>query len=83
MFFQIIFWNQKHVTNPMNSSKEEIVLSRDNRELFVQRLVKIFFSKSKAQGGEKSKNRHPSWLYSAVAELSEAAIWNTCVVVYF
>ena len=61
--------------NPMNSSKEEIVLSRDNRELFVIRLVKVFFSKSKARGGAKSKNMHPSWLYSTMVELSEAATW--------
>ena len=27
---------------PINSSKEEIVLSRDSKELFVQRFVKVF-----------------------------------------
>ena len=31
----------------MNSSKEEIVLSRDNRELYVQRFVKVFFQNRK------------------------------------
>ena len=40
MFFQNIFWNRKHVTN--NSSKEEIVFSRDSKELLVQRFVKVF-----------------------------------------
>ena len=40
MFFQNIFWNRKYVTN--NSNKEEIVLSRDSKELFVQRFVKVF-----------------------------------------
>ena len=29
-------------TWPINSSKEEIVLSRDNKELFVQRFLKVF-----------------------------------------
>ena len=31
------------------------------------------WSKSKARGGVKSKNRHPSWLYCTVVGLSEAA----------
>ena len=29
-------------TWPINSNKEEIVLSRDSKELFVQRFVKVF-----------------------------------------
>ena len=29
-------------TWPVNSSKEDIVLSRDSRELFAQRFVKVF-----------------------------------------
>ena len=44
-------------------SKEEIVLSRDSKELFVQRFVRVFLSKSKAGGGVKSKNKHHSRLY--------------------
>ena len=38
--FQNIFWNQKHVTN--QTSKDEIILSRDSKELFEQRFVKVF-----------------------------------------
>ena len=40
MFLQNIFWNQKQVT--VNSSKEEIDLSRDSKELFEQCFVKVF-----------------------------------------
>ena len=36
-------------------------------------LCKFLIERSKAQGGAKSKNRHPSWLYYTVVGLSEAA----------
>ena len=52
----------------INSSKDEIILSYDSKELFVQW--------SKACGGVKSKNRHPSWLCCAVIGLSEVATWG-------
>ena len=32
-----------------------------------------FLSKSKARGGTKLKNRHPSWLYCTMVGLSQAA----------
>ena len=55
----------KHISEiksmwPINSSKKEIVLSRDSKELYLQCFVKVFLSKSKACGCAKSKNRHPS-----------------------
>ena len=55
----------------IHSSKEEIVLSRDNKELFVQRFVKVFDENWKHMEA-KSKNRHPSLLYCTVIGLSEA-----------
>ena len=48
-------------------------MSRDSKELFEQRFVKVFDQNRKHMGGAKSKNRHPSWLYCAVVGLSEAA----------
>ena len=39
MFFQNIFWDQKHVTNQI---KQESDLSRDSKELFEQCFVKVF-----------------------------------------
>ena len=53
----------------INSSKEEIVLSRDSKELFLQSC----FIKIEAREGAKWKNRHPSWLYCMVVGLLEAA----------
>ena len=52
----LTFWNWKHVT------KEETVLSRDNKELFVQQrfVSKSFSSKSKERGGAKSKIKTPA-----------------------
>ena len=52
----LTFWNRKHVT------KEETVLSRDNKELFVQQrfVSKSFSSKSKERGGVKSKIKTPA-----------------------
>ena len=40
LFSQNIFWNWKHMINKL--SKEEIVLSRDSKELFVQQFVQVF-----------------------------------------
>ena len=56
----------------INSSKEEIVLSCDSKELFAQHFV----SKLKACRGVKSKNKHPSWLYSTMLGPPEAATWG-------
>ena len=56
----------------INSSKEEIVLSCDSKELFAQHFV----SKLKACRGAKSKNKHPSWLYCTMVGLPEAATWG-------
>ena len=56
----------------INSSKEEIVLSSDIKELSVQRYVS-FWSKLKASGGEISKNKQPSRRCCTVVGLSEAA----------
>ena len=59
-------------TWPIDSSKADIVLPCDSKELFVECFVS-FWSKSKARGGAKSKNRHSSWLYCTVVGLPEAA----------
>ena len=56
---------------PIKSSKEEIDLSRDSKELFEQGFVKVF-DQNRKRGGAKSKNRHPSWLYCTVVGLSDA-----------
>ena len=40
MFFEK--YSEIESTWPINSSKEEIVLPRDSKELFVQRLVRFF-----------------------------------------
>ena len=41
-----------------------------------------FWPKSKARGGSKLKDRHPSWLYCTMVRLSEAAtggvLWESC-----
>ena len=58
----------------INSSKIEIVLSGDSKELFVQSVCVNFWSKSKARGGAKSKNRHPTWICCTVVGLPEAVI---------
>ena len=70
MFFQNIFWNRKYVTN--NSNKEEIVLSRDSKELFVQRFVKVFDQNWKHVEARKQRTG-TSLLYYTVVGLSEAA----------
>ena len=59
----------------INSSKEEIVLSRDSKELFVQRFVKIFQQNWKHMETQHQRTGTPAdftvpW-YSTV--LSEAA----------
>ena len=41
---------------------------------FVKTFRERFWSKSKARGGAKSKNRHPGWHYCTVVRLSEATI---------
>ena len=53
--------------------QQKIDLSRDSKELFEQRFVKVFDQNRKYRGGAKSENRHPSWHYFAVVGLSEAA----------
>ena len=55
----------------IHSSKEDIVFSRDNKELFVQRFVKVFDQNWKHMEA-KSKNRHLSLLYCRLVGLSEA-----------
>ena len=42
MFFQNLFWSEIKSTWSIKSSKKEIVLSRDSKELFDQRFVKVF-----------------------------------------
>ena len=53
--------------------QQKIDLSRDSKELFEQRYVKVFDQNQNYRRGAKSENRHPSWLYFAVVGLSEAA----------
>ena len=74
MFFKFILWNRKYVINKLNSSKKEIVLSGDSKKLFVQSFCVNFWSKSKARGGAKSKNRHPTWICCTVVGLPEAVL---------
>ena len=62
MFSQNIFWNWEHMTSQFKQGRNCFVLFHES-----------FWSKSKARGGAKLKNRHPSWLYSTVVGLSEAA----------
>ena len=42
MFFQNKTYSEIESTWPIHSSKEKIILSRDSKELFVQRFVKVF-----------------------------------------
>ena len=70
---QSLFLNKiANLRPPIKSSKEEIDLSSDSKELFEQRFVKVF-DQNRKRGGAKSKNRHPSWLYCTVVGLSDAA----------
>ena len=54
---------------------------QERKKLFCHMIIKnylcnvswTFWSKSKARGGAKSKNRHSSWFYCTVVGLSEAA----------
>ena len=70
---QSLFLNKiADLMSPIKSSKEEIDLSRDSKELFEQRFVKVFHQNRK-RGGAKSKSTHPSWLYCTVVGLSDAA----------
>ena len=62
MFFQNILWNRKHVT--INSSKEETVLSRDSKEVFVQRFVYVF---------DQNRKHVEARYHCNVVELSETA----------
>ena len=55
----------------MSSSKEEIVLSRDSKELLVQRFMKVF---EQIRKHVDAWNQRTGWLYSIVVGLSEAAI---------
>ena len=64
-------YSETESTWPINSSKLEIVLSRDSKELFVQR-CESFWWKLKVRGDAKSKNRYTFWLYCTVAGLSES-----------
>ena len=57
MFFQNKFWNRKHVTNQF---KQEIVLSRDSKELFVKRFVKVFDENWKHMEERKKKSGNPA-----------------------
>ena len=58
----------------INSSKEEIVFSRDTVvKNYLCNVLCKFLIKMEAHGGVKSKNKHPNWLYCTVVELSEAA----------
>ena len=41
----------------MNSSSKEIVLSRDAKELFVQRFVKVFDQNRKRVGARNQRHR--------------------------
>ena len=59
-------------TWPINSRKEEIVLSSDSKELFVQRFVKVFDQNWNTWRRE-IKEQHPRWLYCTVIGLSEVA----------
>ena len=79
MFFQNIFWGRKHV---INQFKQEIVLSRDNKELFVQRFVWVFDENRRHVEARNQRTRHPSWRYCTMVGLSEAAtrgvLWERC-----
>ena len=55
----------------MSSSKEEIVLPRDSKELLVQHFMKVF---EQIRKHVDAWNQRTGWLYSTVVGLSEAAI---------
>ena len=55
-------------------TKHEIVLLREI--IICATLYVRFWSRSKARGGAKSKNRHLGWLYWTVVGLSEVVFWG-------
>ena len=63
----------KHILK--SKSRDQSIQPR--KKLFCPVIVKIicatfresFWSKSKASGGAKSKNKHPNWLYCSMVEL--------------
>ena len=71
MFFQNIFWNQKHVINQFKQGRN--CLSRDSKELFVQRSVRVFDQNRKYVEAGNQRTSNSGWLYCAAVGLSEAA----------
>ena len=84
---------------PINSSKEEIVLSRDSKTLFVQRFVKVFDQNWKHVEAQNQRTattanftvpwkdchkQPPKVLYKkGILKNFGKATGNTCVGVYF
>ena len=56
----------------INSSKQEIILSRDSKKLFVQRFVTIF-GQIESTWRREIKEQAPQLIYCTVVGLSEAA----------
>ena len=63
----------------INSSKEEIVLSRDSKELFVQRFVKIFQQNWKHMEAQNQRTGTPAdftapWCGTVLSEAATAGV---------
>ena len=64
----------------MNSSSKEIVLSRDTKELFVQRFIKALI---KVQNTWRCEIKEGTTVDLTVGTVVGLSVKNTCVGVYF